>query len=79
MAKLRSLTSKPGYESWLFISWVFGNQGVFGEMTKSFSRNGVMVDEEFGVMVAGKVERLDIHLPQGIIGTIMLSYVKDLY
>jgi len=79
MAQLRSLTSKPGYESWLFISWVFGNQDVFGEMTKSFSRDGVMVDGEFGVMVAEKVERLDIHLPQGIIGTIMSSYMKDLY
>ncbi|KAF8536323.1 hypothetical protein BDD12DRAFT_851541 [Trichophaea hybrida] len=67
MTNLRCLTSEPGYESWLFISWVFGNQEVFGQMTKSFSRNGVMVDGEFGIMIEGKVQKLDIHLPQGII------------
>jgi len=71
MGPLRSLTSKPGYENWLFISWVFEDQDVFGKMTKTFSRNGVMVDGEFGVMVAGNVKRMDCHLPQGIIGTIM--------
>jgi len=78
MAPHRCLTSKPGYESWLFIAWVFGNQDVFGEMTKYFSRIGVMVDWEFGVIVAGKVKRLDIHLPQVIIGMTMPNYTNDL-
>ncbi|KAF8252008.1 hypothetical protein K440DRAFT_537513, partial [Wilcoxina mikolae CBS 423.85] len=70
MSPLRSLTSKPGYESWLFISWVFGNQSAFGEMTANFSKSGVMVDGEFGMIVGGKVKRLDCHLPQGIIDAI---------
>ncbi|KAF8248386.1 hypothetical protein K440DRAFT_680133 [Wilcoxina mikolae CBS 423.85] len=58
MGPLKSLASSPGYESWLFISWVYGDQEVFGQMTKQFSRDGVMVDGEFGVMVGGKVERI---------------------
>jgi hypothetical protein len=78
MSPLRSLSSNPGYEGWLFIAWVFGDQGVFGQMTESFSKNGVMVDGEFRVMVGRKVKRLDCHLPQGIVGTIMPNYMEDL-
>jgi hypothetical protein len=78
MNPLRDLASMPGYESWLFISWVFRNQDVFGQMTKSFSRNGVMVDGEFGVMVGGEVKRLDCHLPQGIIGMNMSNCLNDI-
>ncbi|KAF8543997.1 hypothetical protein BDD12DRAFT_926372, partial [Trichophaea hybrida] len=67
MKPLRTLSSKSGYEDWLFISWVFRDQDIFGQMTQRFSRNAVMVDGEFGVIVDGEVEKLDYHLPQGII------------
>jgi len=73
---LRSLAAQPGKTIWLFISWVFGDQDIFGQMTKRLSRNAVMVDGEFGVIVDGKVERLDCHIPQRIIGTIMPKNVR---
>jgi len=78
MNPLRSLASQPGYENWLFISWVFGDQDLFGQMTKRFSRYAVMVDGEFGVMVDGKVKRLDCHIPQRIIGKIMPKVEKEI-
>jgi hypothetical protein len=78
MSSLRSLSSNPGYESWLFIAWVFGDQDIFGRMTQKFPKNGVMVNKEFGVMIGGKVKRLDCHLPQGVIGTIESNCMDDL-
>jgi len=78
MSPLRNLTSEPGYESWLFIAWVFGDQSAFGEMTASFSTSAVMVDGELGINVDGKVKRLDCRLPQGIIGTILSNCMKDI-
>jgi hypothetical protein len=78
MKPLRSLTSEPGYQNWLFIAWVFGDEGTFGQMTESFSRRGVMVDGEFGIIVDGKAQRLDCHLPQGIIGTMKSYHTKNI-
>ncbi|KAF8245678.1 hypothetical protein K440DRAFT_645689 [Wilcoxina mikolae CBS 423.85] len=67
MSPLRSLASMSGYENWLFISWVFGDQDIFGQMTARFSKSGVMVGGEFGIMVDGDLKRLDYHIPQGVI------------
>jgi hypothetical protein len=78
MNPLRSLTFEPGYESWLFIAWVFGDQYAFGRMTATLSERGVMVDGEFGVLVEGTVKRLDCHLPQGIIGMSMSNCTKNI-
>jgi len=78
MSPLRSLTSKPGYESWLFIAWVFRDQNTFGEMTARFSKSGVMVEGEFGIIVGGNMKRLDCHLPQGIISTVMSKFTRDI-
>jgi hypothetical protein len=75
----KSLTSKPGYESWLFIAWVFRDQNIFGEMTAIFSKRGVMVDSAFGVLVEGEVKRLDSHLPRRIIGMIKSNRMKVIY
>lgn len=65
---LRDLAAKPGYEYWLFISWVFKEGGLFEQLSKKFSTSGVIVEGEFGVMVEGELVRMDCHLPQGIIG-----------
>ncbi|KAF8541978.1 hypothetical protein BDD12DRAFT_827083 [Trichophaea hybrida] len=70
MNPLQSLTSKPGYESWLFIAWVFRNQSAFGKMTESFSKCSVIVNGEFQILVDGNAKALDCHLPQGIIDAI---------
>jgi hypothetical protein len=64
-----SVYQQPGYEYWLFISWVFGESNIFGQLTKTFLRNSVIENGEFGVMVKEKLVRMDPHLPQPIIGT----------
>jgi hypothetical protein len=69
MSPLRTLTSVPGYENWLFISWVFGDQSTFGQMTENFSKSGIMVDGEFRVIVDGVLKKLTCHIPQEIIGS----------
>jgi len=58
---------KPGYEDWLFIAYVFGNQELFGKITHAFARNGVIADNgKFGEVVDYKVRKMHSHLPEGI-------------
>ncbi|KAF8244631.1 hypothetical protein K440DRAFT_7276 [Wilcoxina mikolae CBS 423.85] len=64
---LRGQAIEAGYEYWLFIAWVFVEGELFAQLTKIFMTNGVIVEEEFGVLVEGKLVRMDCHLPQGII------------
>jgi hypothetical protein len=71
MAHWREYVEKPGYEGWLFLAWAFRDQEVFGTLTKSFSRNAVFEDGEFGVVVKTdprEVARMDEHIPQAVIG-----------
>ncbi|KAF8538948.1 hypothetical protein BDD12DRAFT_910466 [Trichophaea hybrida] len=67
MQPLEHLVLQPGYEDWLFVAFVFGNQELFGKITKSYTRNGLIAnDGEFGVMVNNEVKKMHSHLPAGI-------------
>jgi hypothetical protein len=78
MSPLRHLTSIPGYEKWLFISWVFRDQSTFGHMTESLSKSGVMVDGKFRINVDGVLKRLNYHIPQEIIGSFTPIRMKNI-
>jgi len=69
MQPLEKLALEPGYEDWLFIAFLFGNQELFGKITKAFARNGVQKDGEFVVMVNGEVKKMHSRLPEGIART----------
>jgi hypothetical protein len=67
MQSLEKFALVSGYEAWLFVAYVFGNEEMFGKITKAFIRNGVITEDgEFGVMINGKVRKMHSHLPEGI-------------
>jgi len=70
MLPLEKLVLESGYEDWLFIAYLFGNQELFGKITKAFARNGVQKNGEFSVMVKGAVMKMHSHLPEGISRTV---------
>ncbi|KAF8542323.1 hypothetical protein BDD12DRAFT_388300 [Trichophaea hybrida] len=64
---LEKLALELGYEDLLFVAYVFGQQELFAQTTKDFTRNGVMTEDgEFGVMAGGEVRKMHCHLPEGI-------------
>jgi len=80
MQPLQKLSTESGYEDWLFLAWVFENQEVFEQMTKTFARNGVKTkDGEFGVVVRGEVKRMYTHLPECITRTRPKPQIGSIY
>ncbi|KAF8242772.1 hypothetical protein K440DRAFT_664531 [Wilcoxina mikolae CBS 423.85] len=76
MKPLKPQAAVAGCEGWLFIAWVFGEQEVFGEMTRRFSKAGVVTGGEFEVSVGKKVVRVERHVPEGIIRDMMAQRLK---
>ncbi|KAF8249038.1 hypothetical protein K440DRAFT_231192 [Wilcoxina mikolae CBS 423.85] len=90
MQSLQELATKSGYEDWLFVAWVFRNERVFEQMTKTIIRNGAKTEDgEFGVVVDGEVKTMHNHLPECIIrdmaaqrakvGDDILRWCRDIY
>jgi hypothetical protein len=64
---LAKLALEPGYEGLLFVAYVFGQQELFAQTTKGFTRNGVTTEDgEFVVMAGGEARKMHCHLPEGI-------------
>ncbi|KAF8248478.1 hypothetical protein K440DRAFT_625690 [Wilcoxina mikolae CBS 423.85] len=70
LPELEKLVLQPGYEDWLFIARVFGNQELFGRITKQLARNVVKTEDgKLGVMVREEVKKMHSRLPERPPGT----------
>ncbi|KAF8535224.1 hypothetical protein BDD12DRAFT_938688 [Trichophaea hybrida] len=77
--ELQELVLRPGYEDWLFIAHVFGDQEVFGKVTKRLARDVVKVEEEelgVTVTIGDRVKKMDSRLPEQIFHDIAAEHVK---
>ncbi|KAF8243685.1 hypothetical protein K440DRAFT_611802, partial [Wilcoxina mikolae CBS 423.85] len=66
----RKFLGTPGYEDWLFVSWVLREDKTFQTLTKKFSVNGKVEDNEFLIVVGEEpkdVMKLSKLIPQEII------------
>jgi len=68
----RKHLGSPGYEDWLYVSWVFREDQTFQTLTKKLSESGVVEDDEFVFIVKEEpvrdVKYLSKFIPQMIIG-----------
>jgi len=69
----RQFLGTPGYEDWLFVSWVLREDQAFQTLTKKFSQIGIVEDNEFLIVVKEEpkdVMKLSKSIPQQIIGIV---------
>jgi hypothetical protein len=69
----RPCLETPGYEDWLFVSWVLREDQAFQTLTKKFSKNGIVEDNEFLIVVSEEpknAKKLSKFIPREIIGIV---------
>jgi hypothetical protein len=78
----RPCLETAGYEDWLFVSWVLREDQAFQTLTKKFSKNGIVEDNEFLIVVSEEpknIKKLSKFIPREIIGSVLAQRHDRLY